>query len=123
MPKTPATPAPAPNARTAIPMTTIPQPFQTTNNSHLLARSRPSSGERNVHPAAVKRSRDSPPEGFGSRQMGAFVADAKAACLARTSHWLAGKDRLRRREFADRQPGRPYSNVAVATVFDAITKR
>ena len=53
----------------------------------------------------------------------AFVADANAAGLAHTCHWLAGKDRLMRRQFADRQPDRPYSNGAIETVFDAITKR
>jgi hypothetical protein len=52
----------------------------------------------------------------------AFVADANAAGLAHTSRWLAGKDRLMRRQFADRQPDRPYSNGAVETVFDAITQ-
>ncbi len=40
-----------------------------------------------------------------------------------TSHWLAGKDRLMRGQFAARQPDRPYSNGAIETVFDAITKR
>lgn len=52
----------------------------------------------------------------------AFVADANAAGLAHTSHWLAGKDRPMRRQFASRQPDRPYSNGATETVF-AITKR
>jgi hypothetical protein len=53
----------------------------------------------------------------------AFVAEANTASLAHTSHWLAGKDRLMRRQFAARQPDRPYSNGAIETVFDAITKR
>jgi hypothetical protein len=53
----------------------------------------------------------------------AFVADASAAGLAHTSQWLAGKDRQMRRQFADRQPDRPYSNGAIESVFDAITKR
>ncbi len=52
-----------------------------------------------------------------------FVAEAKTASLTHTSHWLAGKDRLMRRQFAARQPDRPYSNGAIETVFEAITKR
>jgi Transposase, Mutator family len=52
-----------------------------------------------------------------------FVADANAAGLAHTSRWLAGKDRVMRRQFAARQADRPYSNGAIETVFDAITKR
>lgn len=52
----------------------------------------------------------------------AYVADAKAAGLTHTSHWLAGKDRLMCRQLADRQPNRPYSNGAIETVFDSITR-
>jgi hypothetical protein len=52
-----------------------------------------------------------------------FVAEANATGLAHTSHWLAGKDRLMARQFAARQADPPYSNGAIETVFDALTKR
>ena len=59
----------------------------------------------------------------GPSKWAAFVAEADMAGLAHTGHWLAGKDRLMHRQFATRQPDRPYSNGAIETVFDAITKR
>ncbi len=74
----------------------------------------------------------SPTGSFAARASGAladpskwatFVAEANAAGLAHTSHWLAGKGPLMRRQFAARQPDRPYSNGAIETVFDTITKR
>jgi len=69
---------------------------------------------------------------FGRRTSGAlsdpakwtdFVADANAAGLTHTLAWLAGKAALMRRQFAQRQPDRPYSNGAIEGVFDEITKR
>ena len=52
-----------------------------------------------------------------------FVADANSRDLRHTSAWLTGKAALMRRQFARRQPDRPYSNGAVEGVFDEITKR
>lgn len=69
---------------------------------------------------------------FGRRASGAlsdpakwaaFVADADAAGLTHTQAWLAGKSARMRRQFAQRQPDRPYSNGAIEGVFDEITKR
>lgn len=53
----------------------------------------------------------------------AFVADANAARLLHTSAWLAGKAALMRRQFAQWEPDRPYSNGAIEGVFDEITRR